>query len=52
MKVWIIDETDDGRIELTAPNGLILFTVSKETAELVGRMLLDVAEDEEETDGE
>jgi len=48
MFIWIVDETDDGRIELIAPNGTSLFTVSRDTAATVGRMLLDVADEEEE----
>lgn len=41
MDVWLIDETEDGLIELTAPNGELLFAVSKETAEMIGEMLLE-----------
>ena len=48
MGIWIIDEGIDGKIELYAPNGEFLFAVSKETAAMVGQMLLDAAEEEDE----
>ena len=48
MSIWIVDETDDGRVELIAPNGLSLFTVSRETAGMIGRMLSDVAEEDDD----
>lgn len=47
MKVWQIDRLDDGRIELTAPNGIVLFRVSPDTAEMLGQMLLDESRDSE-----
>ena len=43
--MWVVDVTDDGYIELIAPNGISLFTVSPDTADMVGRMLIDTVED-------
>lgn len=47
MEVWVIDTEEDGRITLIAPNGLHLFTVPPEIADMIGRMLIDEAEPEE-----
>ena len=44
MRIWQIETLNDGRIELTAPNGIALFTVSPDTAEMIARMLLDEVE--------
>lgn len=43
MEVWQVDTLKDRRIELTAPNGKVCFRVSSDTAEMIGRMLLDEA---------
>ena len=47
MGIWIIDETVKEKIELWAPNDELMFVVSKETAAMVGQMLLDVGGEEE-----
>ena len=43
MDVWIVDIVSDDMIELTAPNGKILFLVTRETAEMIGEMLVDAS---------
>ena len=43
MTAWIVDTLEDGRIELTAPSGIVLMTVSPETADMLGRMLINEA---------
>ena len=50
MSIWIIDELDDGRLELTAPNGVVVMIVTKETAGMVGRLLLDSSEEDDDFD--
>ena len=50
MSTWIIDELDDGRLELTAPNGVVVMIVTKETAGMVGRLLLDSSEEDDDFD--
>ena len=40
---WNVDTIEDGRIELTAPTGIVLMTVSPETADMLGRMLINEA---------
>jgi len=49
MSIWIIDE-DDGRLVLTAPNGVVVMIVTKETAAIVGRLLLDSSEGDDDFD--
>ncbi len=48
MKVWLIQKDGDGLIELIAPNGELLFVVSADTADRLGRMLIDMAGLEED----
>lgn len=43
VTVWAVDTLPDGRIELTAPNGVVLMTVPADVADMVGRMLIDEA---------
>ena len=42
--MWVIDVTDEGQVELTAPNGEVLFVVNKDTALMLADMLRDTAE--------
>ena len=43
MDIWLVDR-EDGRIVLVAPNGERLFAVDDDTADMIGRMLVDEAE--------
>lgn len=45
--VWCVDETDDGRVLLTAPDGTVALHVDKGRAEMLGRMLLGAVGDED-----
>ena len=50
MEIWEIDTLEDGRIELTAPNGIVLFRVSSDTALMLAEMLIDEVEVDDDDD--
>jgi hypothetical protein len=52
LEIWMVDTLPSGLIELTAPNGVVLFAESKDTAEMIGEMLIDEANAEEQLDEE
>jgi len=48
--IWILDQKEDGKYTLTAPNGADLFAVNIETLEMLGRMFLDEVESRDSED--